>query len=92
MSPKDGFLPLAGERRTGHPRYMYWVAGFAHRVHHVFSEINYANKRVTALILSYGPAESDVAPDTYAEFLLRSRAVILHEPTAGKRGAGRRVR
>ena len=69
-----------------------WVVGFAHRVHHVFSEINYANKRATALMLSYGLAESDRAPDTYAEFLLRSRAVILHEPTAGKRRAGQRVR
>jgi len=34
----------------------------------VFSEINWANKRMTALRLSYGVAESDRAPDTYAEF------------------------
>jgi hypothetical protein len=48
----------------------------------VFSEINWANKRMTALRLSYGVAESDRAPDTYAEFLLRSRISILHEPPA----------
>ena len=69
-----------------------WVVGFAHRVHHVFSEINYANRRATALMLSCGMAESDEAPDTYAEFLFRSRAVILHEPTASRRSAGRQVR
>ena len=98
-------LPLAGSRRVSHHRYMdayssssvpsqraSWVVGFAHRVHHVFSEINYANKRVTTLMLCYGLPESDRAPDTYAEFLLRSRATILHEPTASKRSAGRPVR
>jgi len=69
-----------------------WVAGFAHRIHHVFSEINQANKRASMLMLSYGLAESDRAPDTYAEFLLRSRATILHEPTASRRSAGRQVR
>ncbi len=77
--------PAPGQRAS-------WVAGFAHRVHHVFSEINRANKRAAMLMLSYGLAESDRAPDTYAEFLLRSRATILHEPTASKRSAGRRVR
>ena len=44
--------PAPGQRAS-------WVVGFAHRVHHVFSEINYANKRATALMLSYGLAESD---------------------------------
>jgi hypothetical protein len=69
-----------------------WIVRFARQVYHVFSEINRANKRASRLLLAYGLAESDRAPDTYAEFLLRSRATILHEPTAGRRAAGRPVR
>jgi len=69
-----------------------WIARFARRVGHVFSEINRANQRATTLLLAYGMAESDRAPDTYAEFLFRSRATILHEPTARSRAAGRPVR
>ena len=37
-------------------------------------------------------AESDRAPDTYAEFLRRSRISILHEPPARRRGAGHQIR
>jgi hypothetical protein len=69
-----------------------WILRFARRVNYVFSEINWANKRMTALMLSYGVAESDLAPDTYAEFLLRSRISVLHEPPARRRGAGHQVR
>lgn len=69
-----------------------WIARFGHRIYHAFSEINRANKRATTLMLSYGLAESDRAPDTYAEFLLRSRAAIRHEPPARSRAAGRQVR
>ena len=58
----------------------------------MFSEINWANKRMTALLLSNGVEESDRAPDTYAEFLLRSRVTMFHEPAARRRGAGRQVR
>ncbi len=46
----------------------------------------------SSLMLSYGVSESDRAPDTYAEFLLRSRAAPRHEPTARHRAAGRPVR
>jgi hypothetical protein len=69
-----------------------WIISFARQASHVFSEINWANKRMTALMLSYGVAESDRAPDTYAEFLLRSRVTVFHEPAARRRSAGRRVR
>ena len=69
-----------------------WIVRFARRVGHVFSEIDRANKRATTLLLAYGLAESDRAPDTYAEFLLRSRATILHEPVARRRAAGHPVR
>ncbi len=69
-----------------------WIVRFARRVYHVFSEINRANNRASRLLLAYGLPESDRAPDTYAEFLLRSRATILHEPAARRRAAGHPVR
>jgi len=69
-----------------------WLLRFGRRVHHVCSEINQASKRANRLLLAYGLAESDRAPDTYAEFLLRSRATILHEPAARRRAAGRPVK
>ena len=67
-----------------------WIVKFARQANHVFSEINWANKRMTALMLSYG-VESDLAPDTYAEFLLRSRITVFHEPAARRRSAGHQV-
>ena len=67
-----------------------WIVRFARQVHHVFSEVNWASKRMTALMLSYG-VESDLAPDTYAEFLLRSRVTVFHEPAARRRSAGHQV-
>ncbi len=69
-----------------------WVSSLARRVGHVVSEIHRATKVASSLMLSYGVAESNRAPDTYAEFLLRSRATILHEPAARRRAAGRPVR
>ena len=68
-----------------------WIIRLARQANYVFGEINWANRRMTALLLSYG-VESDFAPDTYAEFLLRSRITVLHEPTARRRGAGHQVR
>jgi hypothetical protein len=68
------------------------IVRFAHRVGHVFSEVNQANKRTTTLMLSYGMPETDRVPDTYDEFLIRSRLAVLHEPPARRRGAGHQVR
>jgi len=98
------FLPLTGRGRAQHTEYVdaytssasgqraSWTVRFGRRVGHVFSEINEANKRASMLMLSYGLAESDRAPDTYSEFLLRSRITVLHEPAASRRSAGRQVR
>ena len=69
-----------------------WVSSLARRVCHAASEIHHANKVASSLMLSYGVAESNRAPDTYAEFLLRSRAAPRHEPSARGRAAGRPVR
>ena len=54
----------------------------ARRVQAVLSEMNYASTRATALCLSEGLEQSDRAPDTYAEFLLRTSVISLHEPPA----------
>jgi hypothetical protein len=43
-------------------------------------------------MLRYGQYETDRAPATYAEFLMRTRSVVHHEPPAYRRSAGSRVR
>jgi hypothetical protein len=58
------------------------VASLARRVRAVLAEMNYASTRATALMLSEGLEQSDRAPDTYAEFLLRTSVTSLHEPPA----------
>jgi hypothetical protein len=54
----------------------------ARRVQTVLSEMNYASRRMTARRLSEGLEQSGRAPDTYAEFLLRTSVTSLHEPPA----------
>jgi len=77
-------LPLAIVSRRSDAGYMDFsiLVGLARRVKAVLSEMNYASARVTALWLSGGVEQSDRAPDTYAEFLLRASATSLHEPPA----------
>jgi hypothetical protein len=58
------------------------ITRIARRVRAVLSEMNYASTRATALMLSDGLEQSDRAPDTYAEFLLRTSVTTLHEPPA----------
>jgi hypothetical protein len=43
-------------------------------------------------MLRYGQYETDQAPATYAEFLMRTRSVVRYEPPARRRSAGSRVR
>src|SRR5207248_2142158 len=74
--PTMALLPLAGNRPAGHAEHMdaystsaagqrtSWIVRFTRQASYVFSEINWANKRMTALRLSYGVAEPDRAPDT----------------------------
>lgn len=69
-----------------------WVVRPARRIGHAVIEMHRAARVASSLMLSYGVAESDRAPDTYAEFLIRSRATIWHEPEARRREAGRPVR
>ena len=59
---------------------------------HAVSEMHRAIRVASSLMLSYGVVESNRAPDTYAEFLLRSQAAIRNEPAACRRAAGRPIR
>ncbi len=68
-----------------------WVVRVARRVRRGVLQLHYANRRASELMFSYGLAESNRAPDTYAEFLLRSRAYVRHEPTACGRAGPRQV-
>jgi hypothetical protein len=77
---------------SGLGRRASWQVRLARRLRYIAGEISYAQKRVFAVRLCYGVAESDRAPDTYTEFLLRSAAVVTHEPPARSRAAGRHVR
>jgi len=52
----------------------------------VVRECNYAQRRLLELRL-FG-RDGDRAPDTYAEFLFRSRAALWREPSARCREAG----
>jgi hypothetical protein len=58
------------------------ITRIARRVRAALSEMNYASTRATALLISDGLEQSDRAPDTYAEFLLRTSVVSIHEPPA----------
>ena len=74
-------LPLAGAWQDDDAGHMD-VRSLARRVRAVLAEMNYASARITALKLAEGLEPSDRAPDTYAEFLLRTSVVSLHEPPA----------
>jgi hypothetical protein len=69
-----------------------WIVRLARRASHGVLEMHFAIRRASELMFSCGLAESNRAPDTYAEFLLRSRVASRHEPTAHGRAAGRPVK
>jgi hypothetical protein len=64
-----------------------------HQLAALLGEMNYAVRRLTELRMSrelgFG---DDEAPATYTEFLLRTSVARVHEPSAGRRAAGRPVR
>jgi hypothetical protein len=62
------------------------------RISYAVREIHFANRQAAALMLRYGQYETDRAPATYAEFLMRTRSVVHHEPPAYRRSAGSPVR
>jgi hypothetical protein len=57
----------------------------ARRVRNGFIRFHRANQQANALLFSRGLVETDRAPDTYAEFLLRASSAAVHEPSARRR-------
>ncbi len=62
--------------------YSSWIAGLARRIRDTLNEVNYASTRATEMLMYNVPEPADKAPDTYAEFLLRTARPVLHEPPA----------
>jgi hypothetical protein len=60
----------------------------ARKVGGLFAEMNYAQHRLLIARTNTDKylKEPDRAPDTYAEFLMRSRGLLQHEPPAAARG------
>jgi hypothetical protein len=60
----------------------------------VVDDMNYATRLMSVRGVSYDQylSQPNAAPETYEEFLVRSRGPRLREPTARARAAGRRVR
>ena len=72
--------------------YRSWIVSPARWVWHAAVEWHRAIKVANELLFTYGLVESDRAPETYAEFRLRTPASSLHEPPARRRAAGQQVR
>ncbi|HEY0716945.1 MAG TPA: hypothetical protein VGD68_04965 [Streptosporangiaceae bacterium] len=64
------------------------------RIGQIISECNEAQRRLTYRRLAYDPQlpEPDAAPDTYAEFRLRTSGPLRREPSAQRRLGGRGIR
>ncbi len=69
-----------------------WIVCLARRVRHAAIEWHRATKVANELLFTYGLVETDRAPETYAEFRLRTPASSRHEPPARSRAAGHQVR
>ncbi len=70
------------------------VLRLARRLTAAVAECNEAQRRLMYHRLSYDQylTEPDAAPDTYADFLLRTSGPLHREPSARQRVAGRAVR
>ena len=65
----------------------YQLRNLAGKIAAAVEEMNYAQRRMTALRFSLDPyvIEPDEGPATYDEFLARSSGPLLHEPAASRR-------
>jgi hypothetical protein len=63
------------------------------RVRAVLAECNYAQRRATTLMIAPDRylVDRDKAPEDYSEFLFRTSAALLHEPTARRRSRGQLI-
>jgi hypothetical protein len=80
-------MSSVGERTPGNFR---GARRAARAVAEVVRECSYAQQRMLELRI-FG-REGDEAPDTYAEFLFRSRMALWREPSARRREKGARPR
>jgi hypothetical protein len=80
-------MSSTGQRAPGNLR---GARRAARAVAEVVRECNYAQQRLLELRV-FG-REGDGAPDTYAEFLFRSRLTLWREPSARRRQKGARAR
>jgi hypothetical protein len=69
------------------------LARFGRRVADVIAECNYAQRRLTMLMISTDAylIDRDKAPGDYAEFLARTSGALLREPAAGRRADGQLI-
>ena len=69
------------------------LARFGRRAAGVIAECNYAQRRLTMLMISTDAylTDRDKAPGDYAEFLFRTSGALLRAPAAGRRADGRLV-
>jgi hypothetical protein len=65
----------------------YQLRNLAGKIAAVVEEMNYAQRRMTALRFSLDlyVMEPDAGPATYDEFLARTSGPLLHEPSAARR-------
>ena len=68
------------------------LRAIARRLGAVVAECSYAQRRVTEMKMGLNYLDTDQAPDTYQEFLLRTSGLPRHEPSAARRAAGRALR
>ena len=77
-------LPLPGSADPGDNSHMN-ANNLLRRLVDTIREMNDAVKLTTELRLSRGLGRADEPPATYAEFLLRTSATSVHEPSAARR-------
>jgi hypothetical protein len=98
--PRLSALPLFRPGGAGDAGYMNLInhlpSGLrrvARKIASVVAECNWAQRRLGELRMDpegYVLSPDNTAPDTYADFLLRTSGTLRHEPTARERSEGRR--
>ena len=78
------FLPLPRPADPGDTSHMN-ANNLLRRLVDTIREMNDAVKLTTEFRLSRGLGHADEPPATYAEFLLRTSATSVHEPSAARR-------
>jgi hypothetical protein len=69
------------------------LRSLARRLRSVVAECRYAQQRLTEIQTGpdYHMSQPNQAPDTYQVFLYRTSGLLVHEPSAAQRAAGRLI-